>query len=61
MSLFAYEAIQPDGTKTKGELEAGSRAEAYRLLDRERLQPISLNEASGRQRSQNKQTKNRWQ
>ncbi|MBV8533562.1 MAG: type II secretion system F family protein [Verrucomicrobia bacterium] len=42
MPLFAYQAIRRDGGRVSGQLEAQSRAEAFRKLDRDRLQPISL-------------------
>ena len=42
MPLFAYQAVRRDGGRVSGQLEAQSRAEAFRKLDRDRLQPISL-------------------
>ena len=42
MALFSYSAVSPDGGRVSGQVEAQSRAEAFRKLDRERLQPISL-------------------
>lgn len=42
MSLFTYTAVRRNGEKVNGELAAESRAEAFRKLDREQLQPISL-------------------
>jgi type II secretory pathway component PulF len=42
MPLFSYNAVSRDGARVSGQLEAQSRAEAFRKLDRERLQPISL-------------------
>ena len=44
MPAFAYEAVDASGRRVRGELEAGSRAEAYQRLDRERLQPIRLHQ-----------------
>lgn len=42
MPTFAYSALKPDGSLTKGELTASDRSEAMRRLDRSGLQPISL-------------------
>ncbi len=42
MALFSYNAVSKDGGRVSGQVEAQSRAEAFRKLDRERLQPISL-------------------
>jgi type II secretory pathway component PulF len=42
MALFSYNAVSREGGRVSGQLEARSRAEAFRKLDRERLQPISL-------------------
>jgi type II secretory pathway component PulF len=42
MALFSYNAVSQDGGRVTGQVEAQSRAEAFRKLDRERLQPISL-------------------
>jgi type II secretory pathway component PulF len=42
MPLFAYQAVRRDGGRVSGQVEAQSRAEAFRKLDRDRLQPISL-------------------
>ncbi|MBV8330329.1 MAG: type II secretion system F family protein [Verrucomicrobia bacterium] len=42
MALFAYNAVSRDGRRVSGQLEAQSRAEAFRKLDHDRLQPISL-------------------
>ena len=42
MALFSYNAVSQDGGRVSGQVEAQSRAEAFRKLDRERLQPISL-------------------
>jgi type II secretory pathway component PulF len=42
MALFSYHAVSRDGGRVSGQVEAQSRAEAFRKLDRERLQPISL-------------------
>jgi type II secretory pathway component PulF len=44
MPTFHYKAIQPDGKVTHGELEAGGRADAFRLMEGRRLRPISLSE-----------------
>ena len=47
MALFSYNAVNHDGSRVSGQVEAGSRAEAFRKLDRERLQPISLVQQEG--------------
>ena len=46
MPSFAYVALKPDGSKAQGTLDASDRAEALRLLDRGRLQPVSLKESA---------------
>jgi type II secretory pathway component PulF len=47
MALFSYNAVNSDGGRVSGQVEAQSRAEAFRKLDRERLQPISLVQQDG--------------
>lgn len=47
MSLFNYQALRPNGEKVSGELQAQSRSEAYRILDQQKLQPISLSQKGG--------------
>jgi type II secretory pathway component PulF len=47
MALFSYNAVSADGGRVSGQVEAQSRAEAFRKLDRERLQPISLVQQDG--------------
>src|ERR1700726_556757 len=47
MGLFSYHAVSQDGARVSGQVEAQSRAEAFRKLDRERLQPISLVQQDG--------------
>lgn len=42
MALFSYVALKPDGTKATGELKASDRSEAFMLLDRKGMQPVSL-------------------
>src|SRR3984893_6574818 len=42
MGFFSYQAVSQDGGRVSGQVEAQSRAEAFRKLDHERLQPISL-------------------
>jgi type II secretory pathway component PulF len=41
---FHYKALAADGTTTEGRLEAGGRAEAFRLIESQSLRPISLKE-----------------
>ena len=47
MALFSYNAVTSNGGRVSGQIEAQSRAEAFRKLDRERLQPISLVQQDG--------------
>src|SRR6516225_12139313 len=47
MALFVYQAVSKNGQRVSGEVEAQSRAEAFRKLDRDRLQPISLIQKEG--------------
>ena len=47
MPLFSYNAVSRTGTRVSGQVEAQSRAEAFRKLDRDRLQPISLVQQDG--------------
>ncbi len=47
MALFSYNAVTSAGGRVSGQIEAQSRAEAFRKLDRERLQPISLVQQDG--------------
>ncbi len=42
MPKFAYQAVNPTGERISGEFEVASKTEAYKRLDREKLQPISL-------------------
>jgi type II secretory pathway component PulF len=44
MPKFTYQAVKPTGERISGEFEASSKAEAYKRLDREKLQPISLSQ-----------------
>ncbi len=48
MATFVYEAIKADGSRASGELKARNRAEAYAILDRDKLQPVRLDAASSR-------------
>lgn len=48
MALFNYRAINADGTIAQGDLEAGGRQEAFRLIEERGLKPISLSEGSAR-------------
>jgi type II secretory pathway component PulF len=47
MAVFSYNAVSRDGGRVSGQVEAQSRAEAFRKLDRDRLQPISLVQQDG--------------
>ncbi len=42
MALFIYTALKRDGSVTNGDLTADDRADAFRKLDRNGLQPVSL-------------------
>ena len=42
MPVFAYQALQPGGSKTSGEIEALSRQDAFNRLRRQNLQPFQL-------------------
>jgi len=42
MAEFTYSALKKDGTTASGELTANDRADAFRRLDRNGLQPLSL-------------------
>lgn len=42
MVTFSYSALKPDGSVTKGELTAADRADAFRRLGRNGLQPVAL-------------------
>ena len=44
MAVFLYTAYAADGQLASGELNAGDRSDAFRQLDRQRLQPVSLDE-----------------
>jgi general secretion pathway protein F len=47
MALFSYQAVRRDGGRVTGQVEAQSRTEAFRKLDRESLQPITLVQQEG--------------
>jgi type II secretory pathway component PulF len=47
MALFTYNAVSREGTRVSGQVEAQSRTEAFRKLDRDHLQPISLEQQGG--------------
>lgn len=51
MARFVYEAVSRNGQRISGQMEAQSRAEAFRKLDRDRLQPISLVQRDGAEAS----------
>src|SRR6516162_2685026 len=57
MPLFVYQALGKNGQRVTGEMEAQTRAEAFRKLDRDRLQPISLIQKDGATASGNVDTK----
>ncbi|MBV8376895.1 MAG: type II secretion system F family protein [Verrucomicrobia bacterium] len=51
MAVFSYNAVSREGGRVSGQVEAQSRSEAFRKLDRERLQPISLVQQDGAETS----------
>jgi general secretion pathway protein F len=46
MPVFAYRAIQTNGTSTEGKIEAGGRQDAARLIEQRGLTPVKLVETS---------------
>lgn len=46
MPVFAYKALSSTGAVQTGQVDAGDRNEALRLLDRRGLQPVSLKQAA---------------
>ncbi len=44
MPTFVYRALQADGAVTEGQIEAGGRSEAFRLMEGRGLRPIRLAE-----------------
>lgn len=44
MPTFHYRALATDGKITEGQIEAGGRAEAFRLMENQSLRPITLKE-----------------
>lgn len=47
MATFRYSAMKRDGSLEQGELEAGDRSQAFRLLGRKGLQPVKLEASEG--------------
>src|SRR3954451_15174377 len=47
MSSFQYRALQPDGKIAEGEIEAGSRQDAFRQMEERGWRPIKLAERNG--------------
>lgn len=47
MPVFAYKALQTDGTAVEGELEASGRHEALRQIDSRGLRPVRIAERTG--------------
>lgn len=46
MPAFSYKALGANGAMQTGQVDAGDRTEALRLLDRKGLQPVSLSQAT---------------
>jgi type II secretory pathway component PulF len=44
MPTFRYKAVAADGRITEGQIEAGGRGEAFRLMENQSLRPITLRE-----------------
>lgn len=42
MAIFLYKALKVDGSMTNGQMEAVDRAQAFRILGKQGLQPIAL-------------------
>jgi type II secretory pathway component PulF len=54
MPTFSYKALSTDGKIAEGQIEAGGRAEAFRVIEGQRLRPISLKEGiNGKNKSPN--------
>jgi type II secretory pathway component PulF len=47
MPVFAYKALQTDGKIAEGEIEAGGRQDAFRLMEGRGLRPIKVAERNG--------------
>lgn len=47
MPAFTYKALGANGAVENGQIDAGDRGEALRVLDRKGLQPVSLKQLSG--------------
>ena len=47
MPVFTYKALAVGGNVQAGQVEAGDRNEALRLLDKRGLQPVSLDQSAG--------------
>src|SRR5687768_14656182 len=51
MATFQYRALQSNGAIAEGQIEAGGRQEAFRLMEIQGLRPVSLAErANGKAR-----------
>ena len=51
MPTFTYKAIQANGSVAEGQLDAGGRQEAFRLMEEKGLRPVSLAEKQAIQSS----------
>ena len=47
MPVFQYKGLAANGAVTQGQIEAGGRQEAFRLIEAKGLRPISLAESGG--------------
>lgn len=59
MPVFAYKALQTDGTAVEGELEARGRQEALRQIGVEGMRPVRLSERSGASAGTNKSARSK--
>jgi len=57
MPVFAYKALGAGGAMQSGQVDAGDRSEALRLLDRRGLQPVSVKQEAAGTVSAKKQAK----
>jgi type II secretory pathway component PulF len=59
MPVFQYRALQGDGSIAEGQIEAGGRQDAFKLMEGRGLRPISLAERrNGSQNGEAKKTEN---
>ena len=59
MAVFTYKALDKSGSVSSGELTAGDRNEALKLLDKRGLQPVKLTATSGEKKTPAKTSSNK--